>query len=256
MTSAPIDTLRKIMIMLRNKETGCPWDVQQTHQSIAHYAIEEAYELADAIERNHLDDIKSELGDILLQVVFHSRIAQESGHFDFDDVANAICTKMIERHPHVFGHEQQHDASSQHKAWEEHKDRERRAVGALSQMDNIPITLPAITRAEKIQQRAARVGFDWKDSADVISKIYEELEEVQQAHSPEHIKEEIGDVLFTVVNLARHHNIRADEALKLTNIKFERRFRHMEEAATHEGRSLKNETIEQLETRWQVAKRS
>ncbi len=254
MSQTPIENLRRIMAALRDKDTGCPWDVEQTHQSIAHYAVEEAYELADAIERNDINEMQSELGDMLLQVVFHAQMAQEAGHFNFDNVAQSISDKMILRHPHVFGNDEQRNAAQQSAAWEEQKAKERADAGNASQMDNIPVTLPPLTRAEKIQKRAARVGFDWDDTKDVIAKIHEELQEVEDAKTQEELKAEIGDLLFAVINLARHHHIRADEALQLTNKKFETRFRHMEASAQAENTFLKEETIAELEARWQKAK--
>lgn len=220
-----IDRLTTIMARLRGAD-GCEWDRAQTFASIAPYTIEEAYEVADAIERGDLADLKDELGDLLLQVVFHSRIAEEGGAFTLDDVVAAICDKMERRHPHIFGDR----AEGGHHLWEEVKAAEREAKGASSALDGVAAGLPALTRAEKLQKRAARTGFDWPDAEGPRAKIDEELAEVEQAASAAERSEEIGDLLFAVVNWARHQQVDAEAALRAANAKFERRFRAIERA--------------------------
>ncbi len=233
-TPAPaqdIAALVEIMARLRDPVGGCPWDVAQDFASIAPYTIEEAYEVADAIARGDMADLRDELGDLLLQVVYHSRMAQEAGHFALGDVIAAICDKMIRRHPHVFGD----DVASP--GWEAIKAAER-ADGQpkdSSALAGVALALPALLRAEKIQKRAARTGFDWPDLNGVIAKIEEELAEVQDAQTPAHQQEEVGDLLFAVVNLARHLHIDPETALREANTKFEKRFRAMEGLAEGEG---------------------
>lgn len=227
-----IAALVEIMARLRDPATGCPWDVQQDFASIAPYTIEEAYEVADAIAQNDMAGLCNELGDLLLQVVFHSRMAQEAGHFALPDVIAAICDKMVRRHPHVFG---DGEASP---GWEVIKAAERADKDTdTSALAGVALALPALLRAEKIQKRAARTGFDWPDLTGVTAKIEEELAEVQDATTPEHRQEEVGDLLFAVVNLARHLKIDPEEALRGANAKFERRFRSMEHMAEREGGS-------------------
>ncbi|WP_184508324.1 nucleoside triphosphate pyrophosphohydrolase [Sphingomonas endophytica] len=220
-----IERLIAIMARLRGP-AGCEWDRAQTFATIAPYTIEEAYEVADAIERNDLSELKDELGDLLLQVVFHSRIAEEAGAFAFDDVAAAISDKMERRHPHIFRGE----AEGGHHRWEEVKAAERAAKGAGSPLDGVAQGLPALLRAEKIQNRAARVGFDWPDTAGPRAKIDEELTEVAAATTPEEVADEVGDLLFAVVNWARHLGVEPEAALRAATGKFERRFRAMEAA--------------------------
>lgn len=220
-----IERLIAIMARLRGPD-GCEWDRAQTFATIAPYTIEEAYEVADAIERGGLDELKDELGDLLLQVVFHSRIAEEAGAFAFDDVAAAISDKMERRHPHIFRGE----AEGGHHRWEEVKAAERAARGAASPLDGVAQGLPALLRAEKIQNRAARVGFDWPDTAGPRAKIDEELAEVAAATTPAEVADEVGDVLFAVVNWARHLGVEPEAALRAATGKFERRFREMEAA--------------------------
>lgn len=220
-----IERLIAIMARLRGPD-GCEWDRAQTFATIAPYTIEEAYEVADAIERGDLDELKDELGDLLLQVVFHSRIAEEAGAFAFDDVAAAISDKMERRHPHIFGDE----TGGGHHRWEEVKAAERAAKGAVSPLDGVARGLPALLRAEKIQNRAARVGFDWPDTEGPRAKIDEELAEVAAATTPEEVADEVGDVLFAVVNWARHLRVEPEAALRAATGKFERRFRAMEAA--------------------------
>lgn len=244
----PINRLRSIMTRLRDPETGCEWDSVQTFATIAPYTIEEAYEVADAIERGDLDDIRDELGDLLLQVVFHSRIAEETGAFDFDDVATAISDKMERRHPHIFGGA----SDGGHHWWEEMKASERSAKGHDSAIDGVAVGLPALLRAEKLQKRAARTGFDWPDPSGARAKIDEELAEVETA-ADDTRAEEIGDLLFAVVNWARKLQIDPEAALRAANAKFERRFRAMEHSA---GATFVDLTLDEKEALWVVAKRS
>ncbi len=255
----PINQLRALMRRLRDKEHGCPWDVEQDFASIAPYTLEEAYEVIDAIERGDMDDLRGELGDLLLQVVFHSQMAEEAGHFTFDDVAQSITDKMIARHPHVFGDANARDAQSQTDAWEAQKQQERSQAGHASQLDNVPTALPSLIRAHKLQKRAAQIGFDWPTPQDVLEKTHEELGEVIEAMEEQntaHIQEEIGDLLFVIANLARKHGFRADDALRAANRKFEQRFRYMEQAARDEGEALEGESLEHMEARWLEAKKA
>src|SRR4051812_36345785 len=237
MTDAPpIDRLRAVMARLRHKTEGCPWDVEQTFATIAPYTIEEAYEVADAIERQDMPGLKEELGDLLFQVVFHARIAEEAGLFNFDDVASVLADKMIRRHPHVFADANIRNAAHQTEAWEEQKARERQqkaeTAGAL---DGVPVGLPALTRAQKIQKRAGRVGFDWGDPLPALDKIEEEARELRaeliaKQRDPARTEEEIGDLLFACVNVARLAVADSETALRRATVKFERRFRGVEEA--------------------------
>jgi ATP diphosphatase len=221
---ADIDRLVTIMARLRDPERGCEWDTVQTFATIAPYTIEEAYEVADAIERADMADLKDELGDLLLQVVFHARMAEEAGDFALADVVTAICDKMERRHPHIFGDA----ANGGHHLWEQIKAEERDAKGADSALDGVAIGLPALLRAEKLQKRAARTGFDWPDPSGARAKIDEELAEVETAVNDTHREEEIGDLLFAVVNWARKLGVDPETALRAANAKFERRFRAME----------------------------
>jgi nucleoside triphosphate diphosphatase len=245
-----IAPLVDIMARLRDPARGCPWDVKQTFETIAPYTIEEAYEVADAIERGDMPALCDELGDLLLQTVYHARIAQESGHFGFSDVIAAICDKMIRRHPHVFG-----DGENS-PGWEEIKAAERNAAAEPddSALAGVARALPALLRAEKLQKRAARTGFDWPDTRGVIAKIEEEMEEVRTAQTPDERHEEIGDLLFAVVNLARHHKIDPEMALRDANRKFERRFRSMEMNSVLESADFKSLSLEEKEALWQRAK--
>jgi nucleoside triphosphate diphosphatase len=256
--------LLEIMARLRDPERGCPWDVEQDFASIAPYTIEEAYEVADAIDRGDFDALKDELGDLLLQVVFHARMAEESGRFDFSQVAQAICDKMVRRHPHVFGDETVADAEAQTRAWEEHKRRER-DDGDASALAGVATGLPEWMRATKLQKRAATVGFDWPDHRPVIAKLKEELDEVSAefdaaAAAPhdtvlrERIEDELGDVLFVCVNLARHARVDAGAALRRANAKFERRFRRMEALAAEEGINLAELDLAAQDRYWDRAK--
>jgi len=262
-----IDGLLAIMAKLRDPQGGCPWDVQQTFASIAPYTIEEAYEVADAIDRDDMPALKDELGDLLLQVVFHARLAQEQGAFEFDDVVSAISDKMIRRHPHVFGQDIVEDAAAQTLAWEQHKRQERHADGDqdTSALAGITRGLPEWQRAIKLQKRAATVGFDWPDVTPVIAKLHEEIEEVRvefaaldadprDAAARHRLEDEIGDVLFVCANLARHARVDVGTALRRANLKFERRFRAMEAAAEEAGTSLAGLSLEAQERYWQHAK--
>jgi nucleoside triphosphate diphosphatase len=235
------------MARLRDPKTGCEWDTVQTFASIAPYTIEEAYEVADACERGDMADLKDELGDLLLQVIFHARMAEEAGAFAFDDVAASISDKMERRHPHIFGDR----ADGGHHLWEEVKAEERAAKGHSSALDGVAIGLPALTRAEKIQKRAARVGFDWPDASGPRDKIHEELAEVEEAATDTDRAAEIGDLLFAAVNYARHHKVDPEQALRAATNRFEQRFRLVETSA---GRPLTSMSIDQLEELWQQAK--
>ena len=252
-----VSALLEVMARLRNPESGCPWDREQTFATIAPYTIEEAYEVADAIERSSWKELKEELGDLLLQVVFHSRIGEERALFDFGDVVAGIVEKMIRRHPHVFGDEQLADSEAQTEAWEAHKAREK--PHHQSVLDGVTVALPAMTRAVKIQRRVARVGFDWPTAEPVFDKIVEELGEVKEECSIEtpdrqRIADEVGDLLFACTNLARHLKVDPESALRGTNQRFEQRFRHIEELLAEQGRKPQDLNLEELETLWVQAK--
>ncbi len=249
----PIDRLLWIMKRLRDPELGCEWDRAQDFNTIAPYTIEEAYEVADAIARNDLADLKEELGDLLLQVVFHSRIAQDAGHFEFDDVASAISDKLIARHPHLFADEAD-GHPNQTERWETLKAEERAAKGAESAMDGVALALPALMRAEKLQKRAARAGFDWPEADGPIAKIAEEIEELQRAQTDEERLLEAGDLIFAAVNLVRHHGVAPEEALRAANVKFERRFRTMEQLSQNSGKKFDSLTLDEQEAYWLAAK--
>jgi len=267
MTEA-LTRLLTIMRELRDPETGCAWDRQQDFASIAPYTIEEAYEVADAIAQKDMVALKDELGDLLLQVVFHSRIAEEAQLFNFDDVARAIAEKLVHRHPHVFAGGSASDEAAVHRQWEQRKAEERaakaRAEGrAPSALDGVALGLPALLRAEKLQKRAARTGFDWPEAAQVLAKLEEEIGELRAelaSHEPEEnrarIADELGDVLFVLVNLARHHGIDAEAALRGTNAKFERRFRAIETALAVQGRTTDDADLDEMERLWQSAKKT
>ena len=258
-----VTRLLNIMAKLRDPDDGCPWDVEQTFATIAPYTIEEAYEVADAIERQDMHGLKDELGDLLLQVVFHARMAQEAKLFDFDDVAAAISEKMVRRHPHVFG-DAPRDPHGLRDTWNlikaqeraEKAGREQRDAGIL---DDVPRALPALTRAEKLQSRAARVGFDWPEAKQVLSKIHEETAEVEEALSSnaptEQITEEIGDLLFAVTNLARHLNIDPEAALTAGNAKFIRRFQGVEARLAQMGKRPEQSDLAEMDGLWDAVKR-
>tara|TARA_R110002072_G_scaffold143364_2_gene289409 strand:+ start:3718 stop:4518 length:801 start_codon:yes stop_codon:yes gene_type:complete len=254
------DALRRllaIMTRLRDPENGCPWDIEQTFETISPYTIEEAYEVDDAIRRGDPAEIKDELGDLLLQVVFQSRIAEENGLFTFDDVAAAINDKMIRRHPHVFGDAQERNVESQTASWEVQKAAERQSRAQHGLLDDIPLALPALKRAQKLQKRAGSVGFDWPDPQRVLAKVEEELAEVREAINEgdaAHIQEEIGDLLFVCVNLARKLKVNAEEATRDANAKFERRFRYIEDQMAKRGGAMADTPLDDLEDLWNEAK--
>jgi len=259
----PLSRLLAVMAWLRDRQHGCPWDIEQTFRTIAPYTIEEAYEVADAIERDDMAALKEELGDLLLQVVYHAQMAAEAKAFSFADVAATIADKMVDRHPHVFGDLKIADADAQTVSWEARKAAERAkknaggdAAGAL---DGVARALPALLRAEKIQKRAARVGFDWKTIGPVIDKIEEELAELRSELTAGKVDQarttdELGDVLFAVANLARHCKVDTEAALRSTNDKFERRFRYIERRLREQGRKPGDASLEEMETLWQEAK--
>ncbi len=256
----PIQELLDVMARLRHPESGCAWDLKQTFESIAPYTIEEAYEVADAIARKNLPELQDELGDLLLQVVFHAQMASEQGAFDFDDVANGIVEKLVRRHPHIFGDTQLDTPEAVKAAWENVKAQERAEKGInedSSALAGIALALPALMRADKVQSRAARVGFDWPEVEPVWSKLDEEIAEVHEAIATEDrraVEDEVGDLLFTVVNLARHLNVDPEVALAGANAKFEKRFRQVEELADAKGAQLSKMTIAELDALWSVAK--
>ena len=254
MTRSPLDRLLAIMARLRDPARGCEWDVAQTFATIAAYTIEEAYEVADAIERDDMSDLREELGDLLLQVVFHARMAEELGLFAFDDVAAAISNKLEARHPHIFGPAPP-DGQRQAERWETIKASERAARGASSALDGVALALPALMRAEKLQKRAARVGFDWPDVSGPETKLREEIEELGAAGADERLGE-AGDVLFAAVNLVRAHGIAPEAAMRAANAKFERRFRAMERLAVARGTEFDTLALDRQEALWQAVKRS
>ncbi|HEX3863953.1 MAG TPA: nucleoside triphosphate pyrophosphohydrolase [Stellaceae bacterium] len=247
----PIDRLLAIMARLRDPAQGCPWDREQDFATIAPYTIEEAYEVADAIERGDMAALKGELGDLLLQVVFHARMAEETGLFAFDNVVDAICDKMVRRHPHVFGDAEIASVAAQNEAWEAHKAAERRAKGdAESVVDGVALALPALLRAAKISKRAARIGFDWPDARAVIPKLAEEIAEVEAEldgnAAPAALEEEVGDLLFAAANLARKLDVEPETALRRATAKFERRFRRVETLAAERGIGRDLDALEAL----------
>ncbi len=269
--SRDISRLIEIMAALRAPVGGCPWDIEQSFETIAPYTIEEAYEVADAIERGDRGDLSEELGDLLLQVVYHARLAEEEGSFAFGDVVEAITSKMIRRHPHVFGSDEARSAGSAKGFWnaikaEEKRLRaERRAAAGLATesapglLGAVPAGLPPLARAVALQKKASTVGFDWNDPHAVIAKMREEIGEVEAEldaaeRQPERLKDEVGDLLFAVVNLARHLDIDPDAALRGTNEKFRRRFGHIETSLAAEGRSLGEATLDEMEALWVAAK--
>jgi MazG family protein len=257
-----IRRLVEIMARLRNPEGGCPWDLEQTFASLAPYTLEEAYEVLDAVERSDFQDLRDELGDLLLQVVFHSQIAAEQRLFDFETVARAIADKLVRRHPHVFEGMQFADDRERLRYWETAKVDERREksseVPSTSVLDGVAASLPALMQAQKLQQRVSRHGFDWPETAAIFDKVEEELDELRQACTeadPGKIREEIGDLLFVVVNLARHLDVDGETALKASNRKFARRFRYIEAQLAGRGSSLAESTLEVLDALWDQAKR-
>ncbi|MDX8464341.1 nucleoside triphosphate pyrophosphohydrolase [Mesorhizobium sp. VK23B] len=268
--SKDISRLIEIMAALRAPKTGCPWDIEQNFSTIAPYTIEEAYEVADAIARGDFDDLREELGDLLLQVVYHAQMAEEAGEFAFGDVVEAITTKMIRRHPHVFGDEKARSAGMAKGMWEKIKAAEKadkrsaRIARGLDPedhgkgyLDSVPVALPALTRALKLQEKAARVGFDWSEAAPILDKIEEEIGELREALArgdAAPIKDEFGDMLFAIVNLGRHLKLDSEASLSGTNEKFRSRFHHVEQALEASGRSLEKATLDEMEALWQQAK--
>lgn len=253
-----INKLLEVMASLRQPKTGCPWDVRQDFSTVAPYTIEEAYEVADAIDRDDMDALRDELGDLLFQVVFHARMAEEAGHFDFEAVAGGITRKMVRRHPHVFGGPAERAIGKQEGSWEHIKEQERADSADGSALAGVAKALPALKRAEKLGQRASRVGFDWPDRQGVREKIREELDELEEAvgtRETDDIEEELGDVLFAVTNLARHLEIDPEKALAIANRKFERRFRDMEREVSTSGRRFKDFNLETLDKFWRGAKK-
>ncbi len=255
----PIDRLLAIMATLRDPDGGCPWDLEQDFSTIAPYTIEEAYEVADAIERRRFDELKDELGDLLLQVVFHSQMATEAGLFGFDDVARAINDKMVRRHPHVFGEATTRDSATQTAEWEAIKAAERKASDkGESLLDDVPVALPALKRAQKLQKRAATVGFDWPTADQVLDKVDEELAEVREAMAEgdaDAVAEEIGDLIFVCTNLGRKMKVDVEAATRSANAKFERRFRHIEQTLEAQGRTTIDASLDEMEALWNDAKR-
>lgn len=253
-----MDRLLAIMARLRDPADGCPWDQQQTFGTIAPYTVEEAYEVADAVERNDLDDLKEELGDLLLQVVFHARMAEEQGAFVFDDVARAINDKMVRRHPHVFAEETYVSPADQKQGWEALKAEERKDKGrAASLLDDVPVGLPALTRAVKLSKRAAGVGFVWPTVQDVMAKLHEEISELEAeiaAGDLEKARQEMGDVLFVVANVARTLEVDPEDSLRFTNAKFARRFQHIEARLAERGKTPAQSDLAEMDALWDEAK--
>jgi ATP diphosphatase len=265
-----IRDLIEIMARLRTPDTGCPWDLEQDFSTIAPYTIEEAYEVADAVERGDFDDLKDELGDLLLQVVFHARMAEEEGRFEFGDVVEAITTKLIRRHPHVFGDDDAADAAAVKSNWdrikgEERAERSSRRSGNGSEastglLSDVPVALPALTRAEKLQKRAGKVGFDWNDPRAVIDKLREEIAEIEQELAGggpgefARLQDELGDLLFAAANLARHLKVDPETALRHANTKFVRRFGYIEDGLKKAGRKLGDASLDEMEALWVEAK--
>ena len=253
-----LDRLAAIMARLRDPARGCPWDLEQDFATIAPYTIEEAYEVADAIERQAWGELKDELGDLLLQVVFHARMAEEAGHFALPDVVRAISGKMVARHPHVFGDESRDKSADQQTAdWEAIKAAERAGKAQAGTLDGVAVGLPALLRAVKLQKRAARVGFDWPSTDEVLDKIVEEAREVLEARDrlgPEELAEEVGDLLFVMANLARHLKVDPEAALRAANAKFTRRFRAIEAALAARGKRPEDSDLAEMDALWDAAK--
>lgn len=247
--------LLEIMRRLRDPETGCPWDIEQTFETIAPYTIEEAYEVADAIERGSMEELKKELGDLLLQTVYHTQMADEAGLFDFHEVADAISDKMVDRHPHVFGDENRDKSADQQTIdWETQKAKER---GDARTLEGVALGMPGLTRAVKLQKRAARVGFDWPETVQVLDKLLEEARELVEAKDSldqEKLTDEFGDFLFVAANLARHLKVDPEEAIRSTNAKFTRRFEAIEDALAAQGKTPNDSNLEEMDALWYAAK--
>ena len=252
-----INNLLQTFKKLRDPSQGCPWDKEQDFKSIASCSIEEAYEVADAIEREDFNDLKEELGDLFFQIIFHSGMAEEKKLFNFEEVVKELNDKLIRRHPHVFDKKQEMSASESLEIWEKEKKKEREKKNLISLMDDIPKNLPSLTRAKKIQKRAKSVGFDWQNENEVLRKIDEEIDELKRAkvsQKKEDISEEIGDLFFTLVNLSRHYNLEPEDIIRKANLKFEKRFRKMEDEANKTKVNLEDLEINELETLWQKIK--
>jgi len=260
-----LDDLRNIMERLRDPEHGCPWDKEQTLETLVPYTLEEAYEVVDAIHRGSNQELCDELGDLLFQIIFYTQITKEKNNFNFDDIVDAIAKKLVRRHPHVFADEQISNAEEQTLAWEKHKEKERKEKAgrkniSTSVLDGVSLALPALMRAQKLQKRASRVGFDWEDIRSVICKVEEELGEYKEEclgntiQIKERIQEEIGDLLFSCVNLARHANIDAESALREANLKFEGRFNSIEMALEEQGKLIEQASLEEMDKLWEKAK--
>ncbi|WP_076412568.1 nucleoside triphosphate pyrophosphohydrolase [Shewanella sp. UCD-KL12] len=261
MKTNEIQPLLDVMSKLRDPKSGCPWDLQQSFSSIVPFTLEEAYEVADTIERMALDELPDELGDLLFQVVFYCQLGKEQGLFDFNDVVEKICHKLTSRHPHVFGSLKGASAKEVKDNWESIKAKERQDKALYSVLDNIPLNLPALSRAVKIQKRVARVGFDWAELEPVVDKIHEEIEEVlHEVKQDEPIKaqvvDEMGDLLFAVTNLARHLGVEPEQALRQANTKFERRFRGVEALAKESGKPMQAHSLTELDHYWDKVKRN
>jgi MazG family protein len=255
--AAALEALLVLMQRLRDPQSGCPWDRQQTHASLAPFTIEEAFEVVDAIGRDDVERLRDELGDLLFQIVFHARLAEEQGRFDFAAVARGIADKLVRRHPHVFQDPKSVAIAELHVSWEAQKARERASAGARSALADVPLALPALVRAAKLGRRARRVGFDWDSAAGVRSKVAEELAEIDQALASgraDAVAEEIGDLLFTIANWARHLEFDAEDALRAAALRFERRFEHMERTAGQRGLALEGLSGAQWEELWSAAK--
>ncbi|RJG39986.1 nucleoside triphosphate pyrophosphohydrolase [Motilimonas pumila] len=258
--------LLEIMAQLRDPETGCPWDIKQTFASIVPHTLEEAYEVADAIERNDYGELKGELGDLLFQVVFYAQLAQEQKLFDFKDIVDTVSEKLVRRHPHVFADADLNDEAAVMQNWEAEKAKERAAKGDVavtesSVLDNVPTTLPALTRANKIQKRCATVGFDWETLEPVVDKIKEEIDEVldevhQVTVDQDRVEDEVGDLLFATVNLCRHLKKDPEQALRRANLKFERRFRQVEQHFSNQNKDMSDCSLDEMEQVWQQVKES
>lgn len=253
--------LLEIMARLRDPERGCPWDLEQTFATILPHTIEEAYEVADAIQRGEMSDLRDELGDLLFQIVFYAQMASENGAFGFDEIVSGISEKMVRRHPHVFGSEKVAGVAAQSEAWERHKAAERklRNAGAPpSELDGVALALPALIRAEKLQKRAAKVGFDWPSVAGPLAKIREEIREIEaelgDQKEPQRLRDEMGDLLFSCVNLARHLGVDAESSLRLANAKFEQRFHALEAHLENQGDTVTGLSADQLDVIWEKVK--
>jgi MazG family protein len=255
---ATIETLIEVMARLRDPDSGCPWDQEQDFRTIAPYTLEEAYEVVDAIEREDRTDLQDELGDLLFQVIYHARMAGEAGWFDFSDVVQGVCDKMIRRHPHVFAGEVIADVQAQTRAWEKHKEKERGSGVLDSVLDGVPVALTALTRASKLQKKAARAGFDWPDIHGVLDKVAEELEElrveIRAGSDARALKDETGDLLFAVVNLARHAGVDPESALRQASSKFTNRFHQVETQCTLAGNTVGETDLDTLDGYWNQAK--